>query len=103
VRWYQLVAYFFGGAFVVNGIPHFTNGVSGRRFPTPWAYPPRRGLSPAVENVLWGTLNLVIAYLLLFRVGMFDFRRTQDVLIAGAGGLPMAVILARAFTAVRTE
>jgi hypothetical protein len=98
MQWYHLVAYFFGGAFFVNAIPHFINGVSGRRFPTPFASPPGQGLSPAVVNVLWGSLNLVIGYLLVFRVGTFDFRRTQDALIAGVGGLLMAVMLSRAFT-----
>ena len=98
MQWYHIVAYFFGGAFFVNAIPHFTNGVSGRRFPTPFASPPGRGLSPPVVNVLWGTLNLVIAYLLVFRVGTFHFRRAQDVVIAGGGGLLMAVMLSRAFT-----
>ena len=103
MRWYHFVAYFVGGAFFVNAIPHFINGVSGRRFPTPFASPPGQGLSPAVVNVLWGSLNLVIGYLLVFRVGTFDFRRTQDVLIAGVGGLLMAVMLSRAFTGISRE
>ena len=99
MHWYPIVAYFFGGAFFVNAIPHFTNGVSGRRFPTPFASPPGRGLSPPVVNVLWGSLNLVIAYVLL-RLGRFHFRRIRDVLIAGVGGLLMAVMLSRAFTGI---
>jgi hypothetical protein len=47
MQWYHFVAYFFGGAFFVNAIPHFTNGVSGRMFPTPFASPPGKGLSSA--------------------------------------------------------
>jgi len=31
MRWYFLVAYFFGGAFLVNAVPHFVNGVSGQK------------------------------------------------------------------------
>jgi hypothetical protein len=31
MRWYFFVAYFFGGAFLVNAVPHFVNGVSGHR------------------------------------------------------------------------
>jgi hypothetical protein len=100
MQWYHFVAYFFGGAFLVNAIPHFTNGVSGRMFPTPFASPPGRGLSPAVVNVLWGSLNLVIGYLLVFRVGTFDFRRTQDALIVGVGSLLMAVMLSRTFAGI---
>ncbi len=97
MQWYHYVAYFFAGVFLVNAIPHFTNGVSGRRFPTPFASPPGRGLSSPTVNVLWGSLNLVIGYLLVFRVGMFDFRGTQDALVVGVGGLLMAVMLSRAF------
>ena len=98
MQWYHTVAYFFGGAFFVNAIPHFINGVSGRMFPTPFASPPGKGLSPPVVNVLWGSLNLVIGYLLVLRVGKFDFHRTRDALIVGVGGLLMAVMLSRSFT-----
>jgi hypothetical protein len=95
--WYFYLAYFFGGAFLVNAVPHFTNGVSGRRFPSPFASPPGRGESSAMVNVLWGTLNLVIGYLLVLRVGNFALRQTRDVVIVGAGGLLMALMLSRAF------
>jgi hypothetical protein len=95
--WYVYVAYFFGGAFLVNAIPHFTNGVSGRRFPSPFASPPGRGESSPMINVLWGTFNLVIGYLLVYRVGNFGLRQTSDVLVLGAGGLLMALMLSRTF------
>jgi hypothetical protein len=45
MRWYSYFAYFFGGTFLVNAIPHFVNGVSGRSFPTPFALPPGQGRS----------------------------------------------------------
>jgi len=32
MRWYHYMAYFFGDAFLVSSVPHFTNGVSGRSF-----------------------------------------------------------------------
>jgi hypothetical protein len=35
--WYAYVAYFFGGVFLVNAVPHFVSGVCGRRFPSPFA------------------------------------------------------------------
>jgi hypothetical protein len=97
MAWYAYVAYFFGGAFLVNAVPHFGNGVSGRRFPSPFSKPPGTGESSPVVNVLWGSFNLVIGYLLVFRVGVFDFLNTQDLIIAGTGGFLMAVMLARAF------
>jgi len=97
MHWYLYVVYFFGGAFLVNAVPHFINGVSGRPFPTPFASPPGRGQSSPMVNVLWGTFNLAIGYLLMIRVGEFHVRETPDVLLAGAGGLLMAVMLSRAF------
>lgn len=100
MTWHYGVSYFFGGAFFVNGIPHFVCGVTGRKFPSPFAKPPGKGLSSALVNVLWGSLNLAIGYGLVCRVGAFDFHATQDVLIGGAGGLVMAVMLARAFATI---
>ena len=100
MRWYVYVAYFFGGAFLVNALPHFINGLSGRPFPTPFASPPGQGESPALVNVLWAALNLVIAYLLISRVGVFQLRRTRDVLLVGAGGLLTAVMLSQAFGSI---
>jgi hypothetical protein len=97
MRWYHYVSYFFGGAFLVNFVPHFINGVTGHRFPTPFASPPGQGESPALINVLWGLFNLVIAYLLLGRVGQFSIRRTPQLLIAAAGGILMAIMLSQAF------
>jgi hypothetical protein len=100
MEWYHYIAYFFGGAFFVNFVPHFTNGVSGRKFPTPFASPPGKGLSPARVNVLWGLFNLLIAYLLLGRVGTFSFQNPLNVAPAGIGALLMALMLAKAFEPV---
>lgn len=97
MRWYHYVAYFFGGAFLSNAIPHFVAGVTGHPFQSPFATPPGEGLSPAWVNVLWGSFNLVAAYLLLARVGNFEFRRWRPVFVAGAGGLAMALMASRAF------
>jgi hypothetical protein len=66
--WYEYVASFFAGAFLANVVPHFVHGISGDRFPTPFADPPGKGLSSATVNVLWSLVNLVIGYL-LFRLG----------------------------------
>lgn len=43
MRWYHYVAYFFGGAFLANFVPHFVNGVSGNPFQSPFASPPGAG------------------------------------------------------------
>jgi hypothetical protein len=97
MRWYHPISYFFGGAFLVNAIPHFVMGVTGHPFQSPFATPPGEGLSPAWVNVLWGSANLVFAYLLLGRVGNFELRWWRHILAVGAGGLAMALMLARAF------
>lgn len=64
MEWYNYIACFFAGAFLANVVPHFVHGISGNRFPTPFAKPPGRGLSSPTTNVLWAILNLVIGYLL---------------------------------------
>jgi hypothetical protein len=97
MQWYPYVAHFLGGALFVNAVPHFTNGVSGRRFPTPFASPPGRGQSSPLVNVLWGTLNVAAGYLLVCQTGEFHIRHIPDALVLGAGGLLMAVMLSRTF------
>ncbi|HUN55051.1 MAG TPA: hypothetical protein VMU29_07850 [Smithella sp.] len=97
MRWNHYLSYFFGGAFLVNAIPHFVSGVTGHPFQSPFASPPGEGLSSAMVNVLWGSFNMAAGYLLVCRVGTFDLRRTGHVTSAGLGALLMALMLARAF------
>jgi hypothetical protein len=86
MHWYFFFSYFFGGAFLVNEVPHFVQGVSGRSFPTPFASPTGKGLSSPTVNVLWGTANAVAGYFLVTHVGEFHIRSIPDALVAGAGG-----------------
>jgi len=95
--WLHLVSYFFGGAVLTNAVPHFVSGLMGRAFQSPFAKPPGQGLSSATVNVLWGVFNLVVGYLLIFRVGLFDIRSTPDSLATGGGGVLMALFAARHF------
>lgn len=97
MRWNHYVSYFWGGAFLANAVPHFVSGVTGHPFQSPFASPPGQGLSPALVNVLWGFLNLVIGYLLLCRVGNFELRKTSHITVAGVGVLLMACMLSQAF------
>ena len=48
MRWYHYLAYFFGGAFLANTLPHLVNGVSGNAFQSPFASPPGVGLSSSI-------------------------------------------------------
>jgi hypothetical protein len=97
MHWVDYIAYFFGGAFLVNAIPHFVSGVTGHPFQTPFAKPPGKGLSPSWVNVLWSAFNVAVGYLLIIRVGTFDMRDTADVIAAGVGGLVMALVCAKSF------
>ena len=97
MRWYHYVAYFFGGIFLANALPHLGNGISGHAFQSPFASPPGVGLSSSTVNVAWGLFNLGVAYLLVCRVGSFDLRKTAHVLALGAGVLIMSLNLAHHF------
>jgi hypothetical protein len=96
-RWYHDIAYFFGGAFLANTIPHLVSGISGSPFQSPFATPPGQGLSSSTVNVVWGMFNLAIAYLLVARVGRFDLRQTRHAVVLALGILLMSLMLARGF------
>jgi hypothetical protein len=65
---YNYIACFFAGMFLANFVPHFVHGISGDRFPTPFAHPRGKGLSSSTVNVVWALFNLVVGYM-LFRLG----------------------------------
>jgi hypothetical protein len=92
-----LISYFFGGAFLSNAIPHFAIGSMGRPFQSPFAKPPGQGLSSSTVNVLWGVLNLAIAYVLICRVGDFSLRSSAHVVTLGLGFLLIGLLSARHF------
>ena len=96
-RWYHLLAWFWGGAFVANVVPHYVQGVSGAPFQSPFATPPGEGLSSALLNVGWSLFNLLVAYLLVVRVGSFDLRKTKHAVVLGVGIAFMSLALAHHF------
>ena len=95
--WLYLISHAFGGAFLTNAIPHLVSGMTGRPFQSPFAKPPGEGLSTATVNVLWGFFNLVVGYLLVWRVGTFDLRADADAIALGVGIIAMALFAARHF------
>ena len=98
MRWYHYVAWFFGGAFLANTLPHLGNGISGHPVQSPFArLPSGEGLSSSTVNVVWGFFNLVVGYLLVCRVGSFDLRNNRHVLALGAGILVIAIMGDRGF------
>lgn len=68
MNWLNYISCFLAGIFLANMVPHFVHGISGNRFPTPFANPPGKGLSSPTVNVVWALANLVAGYF-LFRLG----------------------------------
>ncbi|MEP7211026.1 MAG: hypothetical protein ABI740_09340 [Alphaproteobacteria bacterium] len=97
MNWLDDLAYFFGGVFLANAIPHFVAGTMGRPFQSPFAKPPGQGLSSSTVNVAWGGLNFAIAYGLLVWVGAFDWKAPDYIGAAALGGLAISLMLARRF------
>ncbi|MGA9794146.1 MAG: hypothetical protein WBQ17_01300 [Rhizomicrobium sp.] len=97
MNWGHEIAYFFGGVFLANALPHFISGLMGRAFQSPFARPAGEGLSTSLTNVLWGFLNLVIAYALLVGVGDFHIHNLAHVGAAGLGMLLIALFLGHHF------
>ena len=90
------VAWFFGGAFSLNAVPHIVAGSMGRAFQSPFAKPPGEGLSSSTVNVAWGFFNLFVAWLLL-GTGSFDLRLPDNALVAGLGAFVLAMLMGRRF------
>jgi len=101
VEWYAYLAYLFAGAFLANGVPHFVEGITGRRFPSPFASPPGVGESRPVVNVMWGLSNFAIGYALVSGVGDFALGLTRSALMVFLGALVAAVCLAAYFGRTR--
>jgi hypothetical protein len=97
MHWLHDGSYFFAGAFLTNGIPHFVSGLMGRPFQTPFAKPPGKGLSSSATNVVWGFFNFTIGYMLTEKVGSFDLHTTDKVVALGTGVLLMGLLTARVF------
>jgi hypothetical protein len=97
MNWSGLIACFFSGMFLANLVPHFVHGISGDRFPTPFAKPPGKGLSSATVNVVWALVNLVAgAY--LFRVGKMWSAGLAELVVFFVGITVMSVMLSVNFS-----
>jgi hypothetical protein len=95
------IAHFFGGAFLANGIPHFVSGVCGRPFRTPFVRLHGGTVSSPAVNVVWGWLNLLVAYLLFIDVGPLYLGSLVDTVASGAGMLLMGLLLSKIFAGGR--
>jgi uncharacterized membrane protein len=96
MNWYNYVACFFAGAFLANFVPHFVHGISGDRFPTPFAHPPGKGLSSPTVNVAWAFLNLLVGCA-LFRVGHVSDEAYTTLVLLFCGALAISIMLSVRF------
>lgn len=97
---FDLIAFFGAGVFLTNAIPHAVSGLTGRRFPSPFAKPPGVGLSGPTTNVLWGGANAAIGYWLISHVSAFDPQNYQHVIAIALGAFLTALALSAYFRGV---
>jgi len=83
--WHYLVA-IPAAALLINGLPHFLHGISGKAFPTPFSGGAGTLDSPA-RNVLWGGGNLLVGGVLLWlmRGGLGDALLLVELVLLGIG------------------
>jgi hypothetical protein len=91
------IASFFAGVFFANVVPHFVHGISGDRFPTPFAHPPGKGLSSPTVNVVWALFNLAVGYI-LFRVGRVSSGDVSTLVIFFVGIAAISIMASVSFT-----
>jgi uncharacterized membrane protein len=96
VNLYNYIACFFAGIFFANVVPHFVQGISGDRFPTPFAHPPGKGLSSPTVNVVWALFNLAVGYI-LFRVGKLSSGNDFALVVFFAGIAAISAMLSLRF------
>ena len=101
MNWYLYLAYFLGGAFLANALPHLLAAIARRPFPTPFASPPFKGLSSPMVNLGWALANLAIAYFLLLGVWTIDLRKWSHPAAVLAGFVVMTIQVARSIRRIR--
>jgi hypothetical protein len=82
--------------FLTNAIPHLVNGISGDFFPTPFADPPGKGLSPPTLNVVWAFFNIIVGYM-LYRGGKIRRENLYGITVFFGGAIFTAIWLSQLF------
>jgi len=91
MTWYLYIASFFAGTFLANAVPHFVQGVSGNKFPSPFSKPPGRGLSSPTVNVIWALFNILVGYVLL-KIGQVNFGNLASLFIFFIGIVAISIM-----------
>jgi hypothetical protein len=93
MKWYNYVACFFSGVFLVNIAPHLVHGIDGDYFPTPFGNVLGTVPTSPIVNILWAMLNLVIGFSLL-RAGKASMVKNGTLLCIFLGVLLYSLSLA---------
>lgn len=78
-------------------MPHFVHGISGDRFPTPFAHPPGKGLSSPTLNVAWAFLNLLVGGV-LYKAGHVSSDAPATIVLLFFGVVAISTILSVRFS-----
>jgi hypothetical protein len=100
--WYLYVASFFAGIFLANAVPHFIQGISGNKFPSPFSKPSGRGLSSPVVNVVWALFNMLVGYILL-KVGQVNSDNLPSLFIFFIGVAAISIFSSINFQGKHTD
>ena len=93
MKWYNYVACFFSGVFLVNVTPHLVHGIDGDFFPTPFGKVLGTAQTSPIVNILWAMLNLVIGFSLI-RAGKVSMAKNLTLLVMFLGILFYSLSLA---------
>jgi hypothetical protein len=92
MEWYLYIASFFAGTFLANAVPHFVQGVSGNKFPSPFSKPPGKGLSSPTVNVIWALFNALVCYVLL-QIGQVSSGNISSLIVFFIGAAAISIML----------
>lgn len=84
------ILFFLFGLFAANGVPHFVKGMTGEKHITPFGKP-----SSAQINVIWGVINLYIAFWLFAWATGYNYRLLPASLSVAGGILVIGSLLTR--------
>jgi hypothetical protein len=93
MKWYNYVACFFSGLFLVNITPHLVHGIGGDYFPTPFGKILGTAPTSPIVNILWAMLNLAFG-LSLLRAGRVSMTKNLTLLCVFLGVLFYSLALA---------
>ena len=101
-KWFHYLLAFFAGIFLINMVPHYVHGITGKAFPTPFADPPGKGMSPPAYNVLWAMINFLIGFAIIYFAKLKNRSRFLWVAFF-LGAVTMSFYLASYFGALALE